>query len=851
MNDPGVATNDPGPEQRRPAISDSSILDAAIHYMQGGWRIIPLHRVGPDGKTCSCKKGAGCPTPGKHPKAFDWSKAAPMSAPDIYATWDITRPPNLGVVTGEPSGIWVLDIDGLVGQDALRRLIADNGDLPKTRLHKTGSGGFHFIFRLPAGFRPKTDSNIFKDEYPRIDVRGVGGQIVLPPSRSDKGDYVVVRDVEPLDAPDWLLEIIPQVDDRPSLELAEDDLAEYVTLTDGEKRTSDRYVDSAVAGVVKDLESLPRPWHEGAGWDQGVHRAACRLFELAQQSWSKLTYADAYALLDGHAPRDTEWGPAEIEQKWLSAQNTVGKKPLPRPKGVGVQGGDPTDPLSPNFDPSTIGPGTPTGEPKKPTVSTEKPEPDIQKRTWDDFGNAARLNDRVPGRIRWIEERGAWAHYDGSTWRVDGTNHVGHLARRTLETLAQTEAELYSDEAGETDDGKPQKSEREQFLAFATKQRFNARLEAMLKVARTLPVHAARMSDFDADPMLLNCRNAAVNLATGELVPHSPDLMTMHQANVDFDPDAKAPQWEAFLDRVLPDPEMQAFLARAVGYTLNGLTGEQVMFIHHGSGANGKSVFLKVMEEILGDYSQTVPRTTLLTKSSESVPTDVARMVGKRFLQTSETAAGRRLDEEGVKGLIGGEKQSARFLHRDFFDFTPTGTIHYVTNHLPRVTNAESIWRRLVLVGWNVVIPPEERDPHLADRIIAQEAAGVLAWAVRGAQDYQEKRLSIPESCRLALEEYREDVDMLGDFIKECLVVGMPESISTPVNQVYNAYQAWCTRSGIRQPMVVNDLSAALGERKILRARKYVDGKQQRCFLGVGVSAPVGAYSNSEAYDER
>lgn len=381
---------------------------------------------------------------------------------------------------------------------------------------------------------------------------------------------------------------------------------------------------------------------------------------------------------------------------------------------------------------------------------------------------------------------------------------------------------------------------RDQFAAFAGKQRMNARLEAMLKVTRTLPTVAARMSDFDSDPMLLNCSNAAVDLRTGELLPHHPDLMMMHQASADYDPDAKAPQWEAFLDRVLPSKEMQGFLARAVGYTLNGLTGEQVMFMHHGSGANGKSVFLKVMEEILGDYAQTVPRTTLLTSKNESIPTDIARMVGKRFLQTSETAAGRRLDEEVIKGLTGGEKQTARFLNRDFFDFTPTGTIHYVTNHLPRLTNAESIWRRLILIGWNVVIPADERDPHLADRIIAEEAAGVLAWAIRGAVEYQDIRLAVPEECRIALEQYREDVDLLGDFVKECLILGLDDEVFTPTSRIYEAYGAWAFRSGIKQTMMIKDLSVALHERGIKRpnkdGRKYYDGKQQAGFVGIGIS---------------
>lgn len=817
--------------------------------MQDGWRIIPLHRVGPDG-TCSCQFGKKCKTPGKHPKDLKWSAAAPMSGPDAYATWDIERPPNLGVVTGDPSGFWVLDLDpGAGGIEAFRRLVADHEKLPSTKRFKTGSGGFHLLFRMVDGFRPKTMSNALKPHgYEGIDVRGVGGQIVAPPSRSSKGDYSVAHGGPILDAPAWLLELIPQVTDAVEVELADDDLLEYEALPDDQKRISDRYVDSAVAGQIQDLEALPRPWREGAGWDQGVHRAACRLFELAQQSWSKLTYREAFQLLDGHAPRDESWGSADIAAKWDAAQNTVGKKELPRPKGVGDQSpaGVPAGWDFGNVD--KAGPIGPTA--KAPTTSSSAP--DIQKRTWDDFGNAERLNDRVPGQVRWIEERGGWAHYDGSTWRIDGTNHVPNLARRTLETLVKTEADLYSEDAQEDDNGKPQKSERDQFLAFAAKQRMNARLEAMLKVARTLPAHAARMSDFDADPMLLNCRNAAVDLVTGETIRHSPDLMTMHQANVDYDPDAKAPQWQAFLDRVLPDPEMQEFLARAVGYTLNGLTGEQVMFIHHGSGANGKSVFLKVMEEILGDYSQTVPRTTLLTKSNESVPTDVARMVGKRFLQTSETAAGRRLDEEVVKGLTGGEKQTARFLHRDFFDFTPTGTIHYVTNHLPRLTNAESIWRRLVLIGWNVVIPPEERDPHLADRIIEQESAGVLAWAIRGATDYQEKRLSVPESCRLALEEYREDVDLFGDFVKECLITDLDESIATPTARIYEAYQGWCWRSGIKQPMMINDLSTTLRERGFKRprdkkGRKFIDGKQQSCFVGIGLAvAPSFAHAHAE-----
>jgi len=147
------------------------------------------------------------------------------------------------------------------------------------------------------------------------------------------------------------------------------------------------------------------------------------------------------------------------------------------------------------------------------------------------------------------------------------------------------------------------------------------------------------------------------------------------------------------------------------------------------------------------------------------------------------------------------------------------------------------------------VIPPEERDQHLADRIIRDEAAGVLAWAIRGAVDYQENRLAIPEECRVALEQYREDVDLLGDFIKECLITDLDESITTPVSRIYDAYQAWAFRSGLKNPMMINDLSANLADRNFKRpgkdGRKFIEGKQQRCFSGIGISINT-IYSNAE-----
>jgi putative DNA primase/helicase len=224
----------------------------------------------------------------------------------------------------------------------------------------------------------------------------------------------------------------------------------------------------------------------------------------------------------------------------------------------------------------------------------------------------------------------------------------------------------------------------------------------------------------------------------------------------------------------------------------------------------------------MGSYGQVVPRETLLAKGNNTEhPTSVARMRGRRFLQASETAAGRRLDEETVKGLTGGEMQTARYMGADFFDFTPTGKIHFVTNHLPRLTDAESIWRRLHLIGWRETIPIEERDPRLAQKIMASEAPGVLAWAIQGAIDWYNEGLEPTESMRRDLADYRTEQDILGEFLD--LRLEKSSEIRSSIEDIFGAYTAWCFNSGLRA-MTKPDLSRALTERGY---EKYRTGRER------------------------
>lgn len=445
-------------------------------------------------------------------------------------------------------------------------------------------------------------------------------------------------------------------------------------------------------------------------------------------------------------------------------------------------------------------------------------------RSRDDLGNGHRVVDHYNDRLRWIQIANRWAVYTDGRWILEESPLGQGLIQDLIDKLDVLEGPLY----GEGED-------REKFRKWAREQRSSTKIRAAEYMARGQRQLHARLSDFDTDPWLLNCRNGVVSLVDGSIKPHDPDLLLMHQVNADYDPKAKAPRFDAFLQRVLPDPDMRDYLQRIVGYSITGHIGEQAMFLHYGSGANGKSVFLDVMSAVFGDYGQVVPRQTLLARSADdNVPNDVARMVGKRFLQASETATGRRLDEEMVKSLTGGERVTARFMRGEFFDFKPTGKIHLATNHLPSMSQADSIWRRIHLLEWGVKIPAAERDGALAERIIREEAAGVLVWAAQGALRWRQRRLDPPLDAQARLAQYRDDEDILGAFVESRLITH-DETFRSPVQSLYQAYRAWAKDVGIQQPMTEKSFSQAMAERGFQRYRTKTD----RGFVGVQVNLRV------------
>ena len=181
---------------------NSLLLQAACAYRQKKWYVLPLHSPTKNG--CSCKN-PDCTSIGKHPRVF-WRTDGKLAEKLVTAgketlkEWFAAQNTNIGIITGEASGIVVLDRDGAKGQASLA-----GRELPKGPVVVTGKGR-HFYFRHP-GFKVKNRTNML----PGVDIRGDGGYVVAPPSVHESGiEYTWMEGTKKLplpDCPDWLLDL--------------------------------------------------------------------------------------------------------------------------------------------------------------------------------------------------------------------------------------------------------------------------------------------------------------------------------------------------------------------------------------------------------------------------------------------------------------------------------------------------------------------------------------------------------------------------------------------------------------------------------------------------------------------
>jgi len=295
---------------------------------------------------------------------------------------------------------------------------------------------------------------------------------------------------------------------------------------------------------------------------------------------------------------------------------------------------------------------------------------------------------------------------------------------------------------------------------------------------------------------LINLQNGTFEITevSQKLRDPSPADFLKHQLSFPYQEGATCPVFKAFLDRVVPELELQMILAEFIGYVfIFGLKLEKVLILY-GTGANGKSVFFEVILALLGCENVSCYKLSSLTATSSY---ERAELQNKLLNYASELNG--KLEADTFKQLASGEPIEARRIYGHPFMMRRYAKLMFNANELPReVENTSAFFRRFIIVPFQHTIPEHEQDPQLAQRIIDSELPGVFNWVLTGLKRLlQNRKFTESDIVRKMIEEYKLDSDSVAMFlIDSCYVASKAASMS--VSEFYNEYKGFCQSDGYR-----------------------------------------------------
>ena len=216
--------------------------------------------------------------------------------------------------------------------------------------------------------------------------------------------------------------------------------------------------------------------------------------------------------------------------------------------------------------------------------------------------------------------------------------------------------------------------------------------------------------------------------------------------------------------------ELIEFMQLALGMSLTGDTTERLVFFLHGGGKNGKSVTLKVIRGILGDYALRVQsklfEATKFKNGAGAASPEIAELKGKRFICTSEIEDGTKLATALLKDMTGDENMSGRFLYENLVEFKAEFKPWIAANHKPEVpAEDQAVWDRHAADPVRRSCRRRIRSIRLLGEKLLDEAPGILAWAVRGCLQWQKSGMTTPAKVMEATAGYRAEMDYFADYL--------------------------------------------------------------------------------------
>jgi putative DNA primase/helicase len=461
---------------------------------------------------------------------------------------------------------------------------------------------------------------------------------------------------------------------------------------------------------------------------------------------------------------------------------------------------------------------------QKPELAEWAKNPRNVERAWNGKSDGrAALGDMTPhqdglaraftGRhpdTRFDVDAGHWRYFDGNHWVTGKRGLAFHFARKLVRDLVQEG--MLGDNA----------ASRSTYADIET-------------IAQRDPAHEVDSTVWNPDKTLNGTPNGTIESTTGKLrEPRKDDMITKRTsvapiALESFDPELDCPKWIAFLNQATGnDPELIRFLQQWCGYCLTGLTIEHALVFIYGPGGNGKSVFMNIICDILGDYAVTAGMDVFTASKSDRHPQELARLAGVRLVCASETTEGRAWDETRIKTMTGGDPITARFMRQNDFTFIPQFKLMIAGNNRPVLRNVDDAMRRRI----NIVPftrKPEKPDPYLESKL-REERAGILSWMMAGCVDWHTNRLARPEVVKKATAGYFDEQDVFGQWIEERCEEGKGFVATTAA--LMDDWRVFAQSSGEPNSMTSRSFGARLAARGFVQI-KDSNGIRGRGFRGL------------------
>jgi P4 family phage/plasmid primase-like protien len=735
--------------------NDRTLVDAALGFAAGGWPVFPCH---PETKQPLTKH------------SFHDASADPIVIERWWQRWPDAM---IGAPTGEAMGAWVLDVD----DPALFEASCDIA-LPRTRRCDTGKG-YHLYFSWD-GDAPVRNSQLkIKSgketwpfpELPGCDVRGVGGYVILPPSRHPSGRlYVWQNDNEPCEAPDDLLAIVRKLNAAPA----------PVTIA----------MPAATSAPIISRSDDDHPYALAA------LRAECDNIRSAGTGAQEGTLNDAALKIGGF-----------VAGGCLTVGTASGALIT---AGLAMASHNPSQPWTPEMIATKVQRGLADGM-KKPRVipqnaapakrNREKIEPANDDTEVSEDSIALAFTALHGDSLLHDHSRGRWYHWTGARWEMNETDLALDFARKLARELGQ----------GKRTMGRA------------------ATASGVEKLARADRTHAVTSEVWDADPVLLGTPSGTVNLRTGEL--NEPDKSLRITKQTGTAPDHGRPErWLRFLhDALAGDDDMILFLQTWCGYCLTGLTDAHALLFIYGPGGNGKSVFLNTLIGIMGDYAVTAAMETFAESKNDRHSTELAMLQGARLVTASETEEGRAWAEARIKALTGGDPITARFMRQDNFTFIPTFKLTIAGNHAPSLRNVDDAMHRRFNIA-SFIVKPMKPDHQLEVKLKA-EWPQILAWMIAGSRRYfEEGGLTRPAAIVAATDDYFAEQDVFGQWLEERCIIrdGAMETSA----KLYSDWETYARAHG-EFPGSAKSFGATMRKRNMQSKNSRLLGAQQKTYFGI------------------